>query len=106
MVDIDKEEVCVSCSNGFQTVNFDNLEIHFEQPTFRIPTKIFAIENIPYSLKTIDVTNISIKNLKKYSNLCTKFEFDSGILKLLSPIKGEFDLELNVISKGNEESNK
>ena len=98
-MDVDKEEVCVSCSNGFQTINFDHLEFNFEQPAFGIPNKIFASQNVAYSLKTLDISNITVKKLKDI--LCSTFDSESGILKLISSEKGEFDLEINIVSNSN-----
>ena len=55
-------QVCVSCSNGFQTINHDNLEIKYTG-TYNIdgiPSMIFTVINFNFPVKVKDVAALRI----------------------------------------------
>ena len=60
-------QVCVSCSNGFQTIYHEILEINYKETKNldEIPTKIFMFENLNFSVKIKDVETLSIASPKQ-----------------------------------------
>ena len=63
---LEKINACILCSNGYESINFENFEINYitnsKSKNDGIPEKIFTIVNLNYPLKLKNILQIELSS--------------------------------------------
>ena len=96
---IKKTSVCISCTNGFQTVNIDNLLVNFNEiveveTNDGVPQQLFIVQNYPYTQKLGKISSFEVK--KDNENLEITFDQENSQIEIKGLKKGDYDVEAEV----------